>query len=39
LCEEKLEDGAGASSGFGTVGGNRVVSESKKRNMLMSVLK
>jgi hypothetical protein len=27
----KLEDGVGASAGFGTVGGGRIVSESKKR--------
>jgi hypothetical protein len=32
LCQGKLEDGVGATAGFGTAGGGRIVSESKKRN-------
>jgi hypothetical protein len=31
FVSRKLEDGVGASAGFGTVGGGRIVSESKKR--------
>lgn len=31
FVSRKLEDGVGASAGFGTVGGGRIVSELKKR--------